>query len=138
MWDSERATLLTEVSCQAHSNLHAACYKHCTVDSEADKVHKCFDELHFWPFSVGAPKERRQLERMSERMRQHVHVPLFRATIRPGSQLVQGTRTLLFCPPATPSNCQRIDDETHIFRPSSARSGPHPSVATSLPAPHQT
>src|SRR6266571_1593004 len=65
-------------------------------------------------------------------MRRHVLVPLFRATIRPpwlstGSR----TRTLLFCPPATPSNCQGIDDETCIFRPSSARSGPHPPVATS-------
>ena len=47
----------------------------------------------------------------------------------PGSQLFQGP--LLFCPPATPSNCQGIDDELRIFRPSSARSGPHPPVATS-------
>jgi hypothetical protein len=36
------------------------------------------------------------------------------------------TKTLLFCPPAMPSSFARIDDEAHVFHPSSARSGRAP------------
>ncbi len=43
-------------------------------------------------------------------------VPLFRVAIRPPKlSTVQGTRTLLFRPPATPSNCQGFVDEAHVF-----------------------
>src|SRR6266702_1313747 len=50
-------------------------------------------------------------------------------SVHPNSRLVQGTRTLLFRPPAMPSNFQGIDDEAHVFPTSisSLRDPAHPS-----------
>ncbi|KAH9046731.1 hypothetical protein EDB84DRAFT_619475 [Lactarius hengduanensis] len=47
------------------------------------------------------------------------------------SRLVQGTRTLLFRPPATPSNCQGIGDEAPRFPTLISSLRAHSPVATS-------
>src|SRR6266702_5048474 len=98
-----------------------------SIELRRENVHRCDHSLPELRRSGG--KERRLS--LSERTRRHVLDPPFRATIRPWLSTGSRTRTLLFCPPATPRNCQGIDDEPRIFRPSSARSGPHPPVATS-------